>query len=424
MTLLKGLAPISSGSHDASSVSDAIGGDSSYREAPVFSGPEALVQSIRTLHPEIKSRSGEIESSGRVPADIQEMLAATGVFRMIRPSALGGADFRLPDVIPVLEAIAEADGSLAWSAMIGTESPAIWMRFGPEMLESIFGSGEEVMTRAALTPRGRVTKVPNGYVFDGTWPFVSGSYAPDWFLVGGLVTDPSGVAVLDGRGRQEVRIGVLPATDVVIQDTWRAFGLRSTESHDIRITEKFLAESSTAPYFAIAEDGPSLGQLPLYPVLSAFHVGVVLGLARAMLNELAQAVKQKRPFMNPKIRLPEDPLFQHRIAHMELRLSAARSFVVGETETLWSHVGLKMGTPLIARARYRSVVAYVHQECMAIANEIFALSGTGILDLGSSLQRRFRDIRSVCQHVLAGDDIYRPFGALILGEDNDMIAGL
>ena len=72
-------------------------------------------------------------------------------------------------------------------------------------------------------------------------------------------------------------------------------------------------------------------------------------------------------------------------------------------------------TPVMS-ARYRSMVAHVHQECLAIANDVFSDAGTASLYDGSSMQRRLRDIRSACQHVIANTDIYHPYGALILQE--------
>ncbi len=43
------------------------------------------------------------------------------------------------------------------------------------------------------------------------------------------------------------------------------------------------------------------------------------------------------------------------------------------------------------------MIAHVHSECVAVGNEVFSLAGSNVLYNDSSLQRRFRDLRSACQ---------------------------
>src|SRR5690606_20877763 len=94
-----------------------------------------------------------------------------------------------------------------------------------------------------------------------------------------------------------------------------------------------------------------------------------------------------------------------------------RAFVLSEAEGLWDRAnrGEAITTPM--NVRHRSMVAYVHQECLAIANEVFSDAGTASLYAGSSMQRRFRDMRSACQHIIAGTDVFQPYGAILLDQE-------
>jgi indole-3-acetate monooxygenase len=375
---------------------------------PVDGGPQELLEAIRQLTPEIAARAQEIESSRALPADLFEKIAATGIFRMIQAREFGGAEYRLPDVIPIVEEIARADGSTAWNVLVGSEVPAIWQHFDRSVVVSILACNRDVMTRSLLTPRGTVTRVNGGFLLKGRWPLGSGAYENDWFLLGAVA----------GSGRPpDLHICAVPAAAVRVLDTWDAIGLRSTMSHDVVVEEALVPEEHCISLpWPDSDNGPTIERLPMWLVFGPFHCAMVLGVARGSLDEFVTLAKTKRPFLTPTIRMAEDPLTQYRVGHLQTRLAAARSLVVTECEAAWALAAAKSAIPPLTHARFRSVVAFVHAECMAIASEIFTLAGSNVLYNTSSLQRRFRDMRAACQHVIASTEIYRPLGALALGE--------
>jgi hypothetical protein len=62
------------------------------------------------------------------------------------------------------------------------------------------------------------------------------------------------------------------------------------------------------------------------------------------------------------------------------------------------------------------MVARAHTECVEIVNEAFGLAGSNAMYSSSSLQRRFRDVRTAAQHVAASAEIYQIVGALLVEE--------
>jgi alkylation response protein AidB-like acyl-CoA dehydrogenase len=386
------------------------------RSAPVFQGPEALLGALRPIAARIAGRANAIEAARAFPADLLDEIEATGFFRMALDPRYGGAGYRLQDAVPVIEEIGRADGSAAWSLMLGSEVHIAWTRFPHAFLESIYAAPSFPMARAALTPRGRMTQVEGGYVLDGQWPLASGSYPTQWFLVNSLVTDADGRPVANPDGVIEPKLAAVPTAAIEILDTWHAMGLRATESHDIRLDNYFVPEERTAYASVLQPDSGPLGQIALNAALGTFHLGVVLGIARGMLDELAASSKLRKPVYTPTRFLAESPLFQERYGAMEIRLAAARALVLDEAARLWDRAsrGEAITTPV--NVRHRAMVAHVHQECLAIANEIFSDAGTAVLYEGSSMQRRFRDMRSACQHIIAGPDIFQPHGAFLLDQ--------
>ena len=382
--------------------------------APVDLGPEALLAAIRALAPKIAARADEIEQARTLPADLFAEIAATGVFRMVLARSLGGGEFALPDIIPIIEEIARADGSTGWNVFIGSELATIWERFDRDVIAPIFASGD-VMARAPLSPRGVAERVPGGYRLKGQWPLASGAYANDWVLVSAIVLE-GGAPRMTAEGATEIRICIVPAASTRIVETWDSIGLRSTMSNDVAIEEVFVAEDHTIPFGKEQRDGPLVARLPIWMALGPFHCAMVLGVARGAIDDLAALARTKRPLLNPAIRMAEDPVFQQRLGTLEVRLAAARAYAVSETHAAWAFADDPQPAPAEARARFRAMMAHVHQECMAIASEVFALEGSNVLYNSSPLQRRFRDMRAACQHIVASPEIFRPLGAFVLGE--------
>ena len=94
-------------------------------EAPVKQHPTGreaarLLAAIDELTPELAARASEIESVRRIPADITDRLQRIGFFRTLLPRSHGGLELSVPEVLPMIEALAAADGTVGWVAMIGT----------------------------------------------------------------------------------------------------------------------------------------------------------------------------------------------------------------------------------------------------------------------------------------------------------------
>src|SRR4051794_18961886 len=70
----------------------------------------------------VRDRADETEHSRRVPDVVLDALRRTGINRMMLPSALGGAQADVGDLMDVIEPIAAVDGSTAWCAVIGAGS--------------------------------------------------------------------------------------------------------------------------------------------------------------------------------------------------------------------------------------------------------------------------------------------------------------
>ena len=95
-----------------------------------------VLDAVHELAPEIAARAPEIEAARRVPADLLGQLIDAGCFQLLRPRSLGGIGADVPAALEVFEALARADASTGWVAMIGGGS---WID-PPRILRSAYRS--------------------------------------------------------------------------------------------------------------------------------------------------------------------------------------------------------------------------------------------------------------------------------------------
>lgn len=373
--------------------------------------PAQMLATIQKLAPDIAARGDEAERERRPPDELAARLADTGVFRMLWARERGGLGFTIPEALPVIEALAAADGSAGWSTMIGVESASIWLRFG-ETIASARNATHGVMTRCALIPRGVARETTEGWRLQGRWPLTSGAYDADWFICAAQVLDGDAPR-MRADGLPDMRYFAVAPERVEILDTWKALGLRSTMSHDI-VIDTTLPPHHAAPALGTIDTPHALGRLPTWLALGPFHCAVILGIVSGALSDLTALLPTKRPVLNPVIRTSEDPLVQHQVGEAATRLNSARAFLMSEMNAAWAMAEANTEFTPQMRVRFRSMLTFVHAECIAVMDRLFHLAGATPVYDGSPLQRRFRDLRTACQHVTASTEVYRPYGAFLM----------
>src|SRR5215471_20582182 len=76
-------------------------------------GSACLVEA-RNLGPALARAASEIERRRELPEEIVAALADRGLFRLLLPRSLGGAELAPALYVPVIEEIARHDASTAW----------------------------------------------------------------------------------------------------------------------------------------------------------------------------------------------------------------------------------------------------------------------------------------------------------------------
>jgi alkylation response protein AidB-like acyl-CoA dehydrogenase len=369
------------------------------------------LQAVQGLAAMIGEARDEIERTRLLPAALISALEAAGIFRMWLPSALGGPELSIAEFVRVVEALSYMDGSVGWCAGLG----AAYSRFAgylPEAVAMRIFDGNTVA--GSLAPTGRGTKVTGGYRVTGRWAWGSGIMHSNWILVTFLTQGDDGPVIVDGK--PEMRLGFLPKlSDVEVIDTWKVGGMRGTGSHDYAVSDAFIPDEYTLEGLDPPPRHPgSLYATSLNSVYPFVIAAIPLGIATAAFDAFLSLAQVKTP-VSGSVLLRDKPTVQAMVGRSHALLQGAREFYYATARSMpdWA----ARGTPLTLdqRAQVRLAVTQIGEASKQVVRNLNDASGGSAVYEMCPLERHFRDIHAVTQHVQVSPNNFEFAGRVILG---------
>jgi alkylation response protein AidB-like acyl-CoA dehydrogenase len=244
------------------------------------------------LGEKIRGASEEIEAGRRLPASLAAGMREAGIFGMVMPRSWGGPELDPLTQFRVFEALAMADGSVGWCAMINCDG-GYFTAFLEDDVGRAMYPDLSVATCAALTTTGRARRVKDGYHVTGRFPFLSGCHHSEWAWLGCLVVDDDGAPLSDRHGVPQTRQCCLPVARCEILDTWHTTGLRGTGSNDLAVHDQFVPDERSFSF-----QDPRLvkraGPLYAFPFMfAAKGAAPALGIARHAIDAFVESAAGK-----------------------------------------------------------------------------------------------------------------------------------
>jgi indole-3-acetate monooxygenase len=320
----------------------------------------------------------------------------------------------------VLEALAMADGSVGWCAMINCDGGYITAFLDQSVARTMYRD-LQFGTAAAATPTGQALRVPGGYRVSGRFPFASGCQHCEWVWLGCVVT-ADGTPLADDNGVPETRQSMVKLSQCEILDTWYTTGLRGTGSNDLVVKDVFVAAEHTFSFQdrdLIKRSGP----LYAFPFMFASKSSpVALGIARRAIEVLIESAtgKSARRYTlgehpEPPKMMRDDVFIQEAVGLADTKLTSARAYLFEVMGDLWNTL-VRGEEPTPAQiARFTTTHAYVVGVCVDVVQLVFkAAGGTAVYQRGP-LDRCLRDVLTMNQHVIGTLRVYEMAGRLLLG---------
>src|SRR6202163_166885 len=149
-----------------------------------------LIERARALAPLIAREADEIERTRRLTQPVVSALIENGLYRVLLPQSVGGAEAPPEIFMQMLEEVAKADASTAWCLGQCTVCAITAAYLDPDAAREIFAAPTSILAWGAIAHE--VNVVPGGYRATARWDFASGSRQANWLGAPGPIVGAGG----------------------------------------------------------------------------------------------------------------------------------------------------------------------------------------------------------------------------------------
>jgi alkylation response protein AidB-like acyl-CoA dehydrogenase len=164
--------------------------------------------------------------------------------------------------------------------------------------------------------------------------------------------------------------------------------------------------------------GGALYRFPLFGLLALGVAAVALGIGRAAITELTALATAKTPTGSRRV-LAERGAAQSGIAEAEALLRSSRAFLLETVDAAWRKADAGEKVLVDDRAMLRLAATHTTLSCARAVDICYNLGGASSIYSKSVLQRCFRDIHTVTQHVMVNQPTLEVAGRIFLGQPTD-----
>jgi alkylation response protein AidB-like acyl-CoA dehydrogenase len=376
---------------------------------------------VRGLAPDLAAAAEEIDRSRELPTATIDQMVEGGLFRLLLPHALGGAELLPAEYVPIIEELAKTDASAAWCLNQNSGCSMTAAYLAPEVAREIFGGPRGIL---AWGPGpGEARAAPGGYRVTAQWAFASGSHHATWLGCHVPVIEADGKPRLRGDGNPVVLTMLFPKSATKFTDIWHTIGLRGTGSDQYSVTDLFVPEGYAVDVLSrrdqAAREPGLLYRFSSLSLYAAGFAGVALGIGRSTLDHFIELARDKIP-RGAKNTMRNNNLIQAQTAQSEARLSSARRWLLGSLEEITEAVRQRGHITLDERMTIRLASTFAIHQSVEVVDLLYQAAGSGAIFNVNPFERRFRDIHSVAQQLQGRQQHFETVGQYMMGLEADL----
>jgi len=373
--------------------------------------PGELIARAASFRQVLRDAQIETEARGTHSPEMHEAFVEAGFYRTLQPRRFGGYEFDLPTFAKVIVEIARGCPSTGWCLCLASgHALQVGSFFSEEAQREIFGPEGEFRAPFRVQPGGTATPVDGGYVIEGRWDYCSGAPYSTHFMCGALVP---------GTRPPTILMVVVPPGGWTMLDDWggdATLGLRGSGSNTVVVEGVRVPERHTAA-LSVEDTDVSAGTIgsrlhgnPLYAgrFMSFFHaelVSVLVGTARAALDEAEEILRSRKTVMPPQVLRYEHPDFQRDFGLAMGMVDAAEAILLHSTEAYMAYCarGPSGGEPFSIEedVRLYATLQQAGRLSWEATELLFRTAGSTAAKRDQKMQRYLRDMAMYRGHIAA-----------------------
>src|SRR6195256_2482419 len=371
-----------------------------------------LIERARALAPLLAREADEIERTRRLTEPVVSALIENGLYRVLLPQSVGGAEAPPEIFMQMLEEVAKADASTAWCLGQCSVCAMTAAYLDSDAANEIFNAPPGILAWGAIA--NEVQAVPGGYRATARWDFASGSRQAGWLGAHVQVVEADGTQRRKPDGSPEIRTILFPVASATMYDVWDVIGLRGTGTDSYSVDNLFIPDKFAAlrdDPSALRETGP-LYKLTTNMVFSMGFAATSVGVARATLDAAIELARGKTPQGLKAMR--ENNAVQGLIGRTEASLRAARAYLYATAREVWSDLARGDAVTEQHRIALRIAATWTIHQSAAVVDTAYHMAGATAVFSANKFERRFRDMHAIAQQIQARDTHYEDAGKAIL----------
>lgn len=382
---------------------------------------------VRELIPLIRSQAREGEKIAALTPEVLEAINDAGVFRMSMPVEWGGYGLGARDLVEVISALSEGDGSAGWAGFVGVGLKNLLAMVAQVVDEVRAETGDWVgpaIVGASVfaTKVGAARAVDGGWMVQGKWAFGSCCKHASWALVG-IEYDPAEAGGGGGRGMVALR-----REQYEILDDWEVMGLSGSSSNSLRVQDEVFVPAHR--FIDLADFPLRLGQvrdrytgagfaqhgLALLLCASLANIAIALGMARGALDCFTEQAAKRKPFTLPYPTIGDMASAQVAAGKALAMINLAAAAIEGTADQLDARTAAGLDFTPPEESEISLSIAYAANLCEDAINLLQKTIGSSTVSLSNPIQRFVRDVRVLTSHgAIRVDPLAEQNGRRLLG---------
>jgi 3-hydroxy-9,10-secoandrosta-1,3,5(10)-triene-9,17-dione monooxygenase len=364
---------------------------------------QELVARACALAPKLRERAVRAERDRAVPLESVEEYIDAGLIRTIMPKRWGGYEHDHEVAFDIAVELGKSTcGSSAWCLNYLSDHAGILAHFPEQAQHDVWSRDRDACIATSAAPTGKVAVAPGGYRLDGKWSWCSGVRHSQWIMIGGLI-------FREGEHHPDMRLFLVPTSEMTLLDTWYCAGLRGSGSTTVALDNVFVPEHRTVTFSTLRDahsPGSQLNTNPIYRTpFIAVHtyalLGPSLGLARGGYADFVQWTRQ-RYLTYTQLAIAHHVPVQLKIAEIGAQIDAAELLARRALKTArHDYSGMSIETRVLLRRDFTFAMRMLRNA----VDSLVKISGSSGLMEDNPVQRCWRDVHAISSHVVMNWDV-------------------
>lgn len=371
-----------------------------------------IMRKLEEIAPALQAEAAATEEGQKLTERAIELLVDAGVTRVFLPKELGGMGLFPGEALPILDRVAQIDGSIGWVNTIFAAGGHMIDYLEYEPARAIIDSGEPLFG-AVSNGAASAVAVDGGWKLTGSYRYASGSKHARFIFA------PAQKIVDDEPVGGPPAMFAIPTSEIKYGGGWDTIGLRGTGSVDFTFTDVFVPADHEAVVLGspILGGDEALGGVGL--LIPLMHLGFATGITRRILDDAA--ANANRPPSRPGARRQADSdKFRMEYAQQEMIARAAKALVAEVLKDIDDTLRDGCGLSRSQTSALMGANIHAHDVARSVAEWAYRRGG-GITLRAGDAQRAIRDALAGVQHFIVDDSHMVNVGWEMLGAPGNYI---